>query len=939
MNTSQICQDDTQRRRAVRAHRDGQGNPDLNGIDYIEVSEHDQRILNVHFMDKAPEDITVKNVRIDGGRRIRNIKVTKVELCAPDDPEQADCMQITVDRAGDFSTYTLCLVKVDDQGHPTGEPLDGFDVRYTCIDFSFKANCPSDLDCQPVDICPPRVLVEPEISYLAKDYQSLRQLILDRLALIMPDWQERHVPDIGITLVEILAYVGDYLSYYQDAVATEAYLGTARQRISVRRHTRLVDYRMHEGCNARAWLFVETLTETNAAVPLNPQDVYFITGQNDALPVSSTMLTDVDLQGIPSSDYEVFEPLLEDPQQPIQLYAAHDEIHFYTWGEQECCLPRGATSATLDDSVPVTEPGPGEQTPEQQESTNGASGSASQYSSPKQEQPAEPERKLHLKVGDVLIFEEVLGPKTGNPADADPTHRHVVRLTMVELAVDALYNIPVVEIAWSEEDRLPFPLCLSTIGPPYAFGSPPQEPCTLLTNISVARGNVILVDYGKTVLENLEPVPVETTIPKCEGEGILGETEIVAGVFHPVLQKAPLTFYQLLPADAPFFQLAVPDPDKAVALTSAYRLLLQDPRQAVPWIRLTGTPPPDGGVLHTSAEDQDKDEDENEETEVEGEGAGQHVSTDIAWVVQRDLLESEADDYHFVVEMDNDGFAHLRFGDGELGRKPEAGTVFHAQYRVGNGLPGNVGAETITHIVFHKDRLSGATLKPSNPFAASGSTDPEPLAEVRLFASHAFRTNLQRAITADDYARLAERNPKVQRAAATLRWTGSWYEALVAIDPFGSEEADDALLQEIAAYLERYRRMGYDLKAVSAHYIPLDIAMTICVEPHFLRGHVKAALLELFSNRVLPDGRLGFFHPDNLTFGEGIALSKLVATAQAVPGVQSVTVDRLQRFGELANNELENEFLPIGPAEIAQLDNDPSFPEHGKLVFKMEGGR
>ena len=70
----------------------------------------------------------------------------------------------------------------------------------------------------------------------------------------MPDWQERHVPDLGVTLVELLAYVGDYLSYYQDAVGTEAYLGTARQRISVRRHARLVDYQLHEGCNARAWV-------------------------------------------------------------------------------------------------------------------------------------------------------------------------------------------------------------------------------------------------------------------------------------------------------------------------------------------------------------------------------------------------------------------------------------------------------------------------------------------------------------------------------------------------------------------------------------------------------------------------------------------------------------------------------------------------------------
>ncbi len=162
---------------------------------------------------------------------------------------------------------------------------------------------------------------------------------------------------------------------------------------------------------------------------------------------------------------------------------------------------------------------------------------------------------------------------------------------------------------------------------------------------------------------------------------------------------------------------------------------------------------------------------------------------------------------------------------------------------------------------------------------------------------------------------------------------------LVAIDPFGTDEADQAFLEEIRAYLERYRRIGHDLKVVAAQYVPLDIEMTICVQPHFLRGHVKAALLEVFSNRVLSNGRPGFFHPDNLTFGQGIALSKLVATAQAVQGVQSVKVTVLKRLFEKPNGELQKEFLPLGPMEIAQLDNDPSFPEHGKLVFTMEGGR
>ena len=46
---------------------------------------------------------------------------------------------------------------------------------------------------------------------------------------------------------------------------TEAYLDTARRRISVRRHVRLVDYPMHEGCNARAWVHASGVAEIGTA--------------------------------------------------------------------------------------------------------------------------------------------------------------------------------------------------------------------------------------------------------------------------------------------------------------------------------------------------------------------------------------------------------------------------------------------------------------------------------------------------------------------------------------------------------------------------------------------------------------------------------------------------------------------------------------------------
>jgi predicted phage baseplate assembly protein len=309
------------------------------------------------------------------------------------------------------------------------------------------------------------------------------------------------------------------------------------------------------------------------------------------------------------------------------------------------------------------------------------------------------------------------------------------------------------------------------------------------------------------------------------------------------------------------------------------------------------------------------------------------------WEPRRDLLDSDGDDRHFVVEIDNHGFAHLRFGDGELGRAPEPNATLVARYRVGNGLAGNVGAETISHLVFRRTKKSGIVLRPRNPLPARGGIEPESMAEAKLFAPGAFRKQLQRAVIADDYARLAERNHKIQRAAAELRWTGSWFEAGVAVDPLGSEEAEEQLVSEIERYLNQYRRIGHDLRVRQAQYVPLEIEMRICVLPHYLRGQIEAALLDLFSNRALPNGRSGVFHPDNLTFGAGIYLSKLIAVAQAVPGVENVRVIKLQRLFEPPNDEIQNGLLPLSQFEIAQLDNDPSFPERGKFTLIMEGGR
>ena len=178
-----------------------------------------------------------------------------------------------------------------------------------------------------------------------------------------------------------------------------------------------------------------------------------------------------------------------------------------------------------------------------------------------------------------------------------------------------------------------------------------------------------------------------------------------------------------------------------------------------------------------------------------------------------------------------------------------------------------------------------------------------------------------------------------------MAWTGSWYEAEVAIDPIGVEAVNESMEQAVTARLDRYRRMGHDLHVAGARYVPLDIEVTVCVKPDYLRGHVKAALLDVFSNRVLPNGALGFFHPDNFTFGQTLYLSPLIALAMQVPGVQWIDAEdapaklnRFRRWGEPSHGEYAAGKITFGRLEIARCDTDPSQPEHGQINFIMEGG-
>ncbi len=860
------CESDAGRRSLVREGA-------LNGFDYIEV-DCLQTTLTVTFLGHAPAWITPAHLRIEGGRRERNIRILDVRIEPSGAEDIDDVMHLTVDRPGDFSNYRLVILNLDERGRPTGRPPPQFDVRYASIEFSFKAGCPVEQD--PIDAvgCPQVVAPEPAIDYLAKDYQGFRRLLLDRLALTMPDWTERHLPDLGIALVEILSYVADDLSYYQDAVATEAFLDTARLRESVRRHLRLVDYRLGEGRSAQTWARI-TL-EGAPTIALGAGDLMF----TPALPgVGGPMHR---AEGIEiDASVIVFEPAAEVGR--IQLYSAHNTIPFYDWDEAECCLPIGAVTATLVDPGVIPEPAPNDE----------GNRDCEPDPPPLDVEAAVADgrwHKLALAVGDVLIFAEVIGPRTGDPADADPMHQHAVRLTSVRHGWDPLHRQLVVEIEWCPEDALPFPLCLSTTtGPPR---------CTYVSGVSVAYGNIIAVDHGRSLEADLGRVGTARIEATCAEPCAPPETVIVPKRFRPRLPPPGLTFVGGAVRRA--------DNCGGCGALAASLRGRGSSEGAIPAITLTSEIPggPDGIRRH--------------------------------WRPRPDLLDSGPDDSHFVVEISDDAAAILRFGDNRHGLLPEAGEHFTASYRVGNGLAGNIGAHALALILFRNAYPDGVTLTVSNPLPARGGAAAESAAAAKLRAPHQFRRRLARAITADDYAAIVMRDfgGTVQRAAASLRSTGVRTEVQVAIDPHGRAEADARLLDCIARHLELYRRVGHDVRVIQAAQVPIDLAVKVCVGAEQIAERVRFAVVEALGTR--PGG---FFSPDALTFGGAVSVSRIMAAVHAVEGVTHVEVTVLNRLNERPDGELAAGLLPIGPLEVPRLDQDPDAPENGRLKLTMGGGR
>jgi hypothetical protein len=312
------------------------------------------------------------------------------------------------------------------------------------------------------------------------------------------------------------------------------------------------------------------------------------------------------------------------------------------------------------------------------------------------------------------------------------------------------------------------------------------------------------------------------------------------------------------------------------------------------------------------------------------------------WTREDHLHQSQSFDTHYVAVTDNAGRLWLQFGDGVRGREIEVDVAtgrplvtVRMVYRVAEPLDGNCARDTLTEVVQPSDpgfTVLGVT-SITNVTPGMGGRRKDTLDEIRDGIPMSLKHGeLQRAVALADYAAIARTVEGVSRAAAK-GLDGPFNTVLVLIDAENEAALSGLLQQQVWQRIEETRMAGREHFVAPAEYVPLRVELAICVQPGFLRHEVRDRVLAAL--RPGAGQQTGYFHPDNLSFGQDIESGDLIAFVQSIPGVRSVKITAFCRLD--ASVATVEDRIDLGPTEVARLDADEDFPENGILKLTIVG--
>jgi predicted phage baseplate assembly protein len=282
----------------------------------------------------------------------------------------------------------------------------------------------------------------------------------------------------------------------------------------------------------------------------------------------------------------------------------------------------------------------------------------------------------------------------------------------------------------------------------------------------------------------------------------------------------------------------------------------------------------------------------------------------VRWHEVENFFDSQPGSRHYVCDPIK---GEITFGDGRKGWVPPTGRdSVTCEYRLGGGVSGNVGANTLTVLKQSVAFVQSVT----NPFPAQGGADPENIEEAKRRGTYAIK-NRDRAITAEDYESLAlAASRRVARAKCVQASDGSISLLLV---PKAEREDGDAravpsrdLIDRVASYIDKRRLITARVNVGKPRLQPVSLELTISLKPGATADRVKADVKERVRRLLNPlhGGPKGEGWP----FGRAVGKADLYPMVEGVEGVDRITdlviVDEGRRLRvemlKLSEDELPN---------------------------------
>ena len=274
-------------------------------------------------------------------------------------------------------------------------------------------------------------------------------------------------------------------------------------------------------------------------------------------------------------------------------------------------------------------------------------------------------------------------------------------------------------------------------------------------------------------------------------------------------------------------------------------------------------------------------------------GAGSTLVTSVngvTWQEVDNLVSAGPADHVYMTRADATGKTTVLFGDGVHGaRLPTGAANVTAAYRVGLGADGNAQPDQISQPQTRPQGVQGVT----NPLPASGGADPDTVGSARANAPLPVMA-LDRVVSVQDYQDFARDRAGIGKASSVLLSDGlSQFVHLTVGGTTGQPlETSSALVANLAASLAANGDPHLPVRVAPCQITLIVLAASVHIQPGYQWTGVSAAVRTALQSAYSYDSR---------SLGQAVVVGDIVATIQAVPGVDYSIVTALTTVAEQAD--------------------------------------